>query len=150
MAIRKNIEDREGKSKYYFDKFRNMELKYFTTKEFGCKCTSCKEKGNTGEKMDTTFLIKLDRARDISGVPFKINSGYRCELHNKNIGGVSKSSHMNVPCNASDIATPDSTTRLKILEGLLKAGFTRVGIGKGFIHVDSDRQKSQRVCWTYY
>jgi len=87
---------------------------------------------------------------EIAKVPFKINSGYRCPLHNKNVGGVSNSSHMNIPCNAADIATKDSSTRYKILEALYEVGFTRVGIGETFVHCDTDKLKSQRVCWTYY
>ena len=40
----------------------------------------------------TMILIdKLDKARGISGVAYKINSGYRCESHNAKVGGSPKS-----------------------------------------------------------
>ena len=96
------------------------------------------------------FLIRLDKARTMAGVPFKITSGYRCPEHNKKVGGAMNSSHMNTPCNAADISIKDSGKRYKILESLYKVGFTRIGVGKTFIHCDTDKLKSQRICWTYY
>ena len=44
--------------------------------------------------MDKNFLQKLDRARDVAGVPFIITSAYRCEQHNKNVGGKPNSAHL--------------------------------------------------------
>ena len=129
------------------DRFRNITINHFQLSEFDCNCGKCSYKG---ENMDIDFMIKLDRARELSGVPFKITSGARCLEHNKAIGGVPNSSHSNTPCNAADISTTDSRRRFKILGGLIKAGFTRIGIGKNFIHCDTDKLKSQQVCWHYY
>ena len=55
--------------------FYKMELKYFRRSEFNCKC------GCNTNYIDSDFLEMMDRARRIAGVPFKINSGYRCEKH---------------------------------------------------------------------
>ena len=129
------------------DRFRNITIKHFQLSEFDCKCGKCSHKG---ESMDIDFMIKLDKARELAGIPFKITSGTRCLEHNKAIGGVSKSSHSNLPCNASDISATDSTKRFIVIQSLIKAGFTRIGIGKNFIHCDTDKLKSQRVCWHYY
>ena len=52
-----------------------MTLKYFTRSEFNCKC------GCNTNYIDSDFLDMMDKARRIAGVPFKINSGYRCEKH---------------------------------------------------------------------
>jgi zinc D-Ala-D-Ala carboxypeptidase len=139
---KKNILD-----KVELDRFRSITIKHFNLSEFDCKCGKCSHKG---EDMDIDFMIKLDKARELAGIPFKITSGLRCLEHNKAIGGVTNSSHSNLPCNASDISTTDSIQRFKILGGLIKAGFTRIGIGKNFIHCDTDKLKSQRVCWHYY
>ena len=139
---KKNILDRAN-----LDRFRNITLKHFQLNEFDCKCGECSYKG---DNMDIDFMLKLDRARELAGVPFKITSGARCLEHNKAIGGVTNSSHSNLPCNASDISATDSTKRFKIVENLIKAGFTRIGIGKNFIHCDTDKLKSQRICWHYY
>ena len=129
------------------DRFKNITIKHFNLSEFDCKCGECSHKG---KDMDIDFMIKLDKARETAGIPFKITSGARCLEHNKAIGGVSKSSHCNLPCNASDISITDSTKRFIIIQSLIEAGFTRIGIGKNFIHCDTDKLKSQRVCWTYY
>ena len=62
---------------------------------------------------------------------------------------------MNIPCNAADIHVKDSRARFLILVSLMSEGFTRFGIGKNFIHVDSDDtknggDKSPNVVWHYY
>ena len=50
-----------------------MELRHFTFEEFDSP-----DYPGSGEKfMDREFLDCLDEARDIAGVQFKINSGYR-------------------------------------------------------------------------
>ena len=99
--------------------------------------------------MDTEFVIKLDEAREIAGIPFKITSGYRTPAHNTAVNGVRSSSHMNIPCNASDIFIKDSKSRWIILNALIQVGFNRIGIGSNFIHVDTDKNKYGKVVWTY-
>ena len=67
-----------------------MELRHFTFEEFDSP-----DSPGSGEKyMDREFLDCLDEARDIAGVQFKINSGYRTPAHNRKVGGVSTSSHL--------------------------------------------------------
>jgi uncharacterized protein YcbK (DUF882 family) len=86
--------------------------------------------------MDDDFLKRLDKARELAGVPFVITSGFRCPKHNKEVGGKPNSAHLRGL--AADIAVADNETRYQIIYGLIKAGFKRIGIGKGFIHVDGD------------
>ncbi len=118
-----------------------MKLKHFTLKEFRCPCC---HKVNMNEE----FLKKLDKARDLAGVLFIITSGYRCPKHNKEVGGKPDSAH--IKGLAADIECFRSRNRFKIIESLLRVGFTRIGVGKNFIHVDMDSSKPQRVIWTYY
>jgi len=120
-------------------------MRYFKSSEFD----SPDELGS-GDNMDIKFLTILDEARHIAGVPFKINSGYRTPSHNSKVGGVKNSSHMNIPCNAADISTPDSRTRYLVMTSLILKGITRIGVGKTFIHVDTDENKSQDIIWHYY
>lgn len=87
----------------------------------------------------------LDDARDLASTPFKVNSGYRCSVHNKNIKGSPTSSHLKGL--AADIATPNSHTRYLILKALLNVGFKRIGIYKTFIHVDIDTDKPQEIAF---
>ena len=62
---------------------KKMKLKYFTLEEFDSP-----DVPGSGNFMKEDFLMALDKARDIAGIPFKINSGYRTMEHNATIGGV--------------------------------------------------------------
>ena len=116
-------------------------LLHFDMSEFMCSC------GCRGNDMDSRFLGKLDYARAQAGVPFVINSGYRCATHNKTVGGKPTSAH--TTGHAVDIAVANSHQRFKILEALIRANFQRIGIAKTFIHVDDDQTKPKEVTWLY-
>jgi|TARA_R110002073_G_scaffold298647_1_gene465366 uncharacterized protein YcbK (DUF882 family) len=121
---------------------RNFNLKEFDSPDLS----------GSGLNMDKDFLSMLDNARDIAKTPFKITSGYRTKEHNiaiyKKLGKKPiESSHLKGL--ACDIACSDSRARFLIINALLEAGFTRIGIANNFIHVDSDCEKSQNVIWTY-
>jgi zinc D-Ala-D-Ala carboxypeptidase len=102
----------------------------------------------SGSKMQPRFLQMIDNARTIAGVPFRINSGYRTPEHNAKVGGKKDSAH--VKGFAADIATTDARNRSIILTALIKAGFTRIGIGKTYLHADCDDSLPQNVMWDYY
>jgi hypothetical protein len=91
------------------------------------------------------FLEKLQWARTLSDCPYGLSSACRCKDHNRDVGGLDNSSHLNGL--AVDIKTPNARIRFQVLYGLIKAGFTRIGIYKSFIHVDGDESKPQKVCW---
>jgi len=99
------------------------------------------------DKMDKTFLLRLDEARERAGIPFVINSAYRSPEHNAKIGGKPNSSHLKGL--AVDISVTNSRQRFIVLNALLEVGFTRIGIADTFIHVDLDSGKSKDVIWTY-
>ena len=122
-----------------------MELENFNLSEFDSP-----DQPGSGAKMNPDFLLKLDKARGIAGVPFKINSGYRSAQKNKAEGGKPDSSHLTGY--AADIDLPNtsgSRMRFQIVNSLIKAGFNRIGIANGFIHVDSDPTKDKNVIWLY-
>ena len=116
-----------------------MALKYFNLSEFD-------DASGTGKNMKKDFLKKLDKARAIADVPFKITSGYRSKETNKRAKGVSTSSHLKGL--AADISCKDSSTRQKIVNALIQAGFTRIGIADTFIHCDTDKDKQDAI-WLY-
>lgn len=118
------------------------KLKYFNAYEFDSP-----DRVGSGRNMSQRFLRQLDLARSISGVPYHITSGYRTITHNAKVKGTSDSSHLKGL--AVDIYAGSSRIRFKIIYGLLKAGFRRIGIGRDFIHVDGDGQKDQKVFWLY-
>ena len=122
--------------------------------EFNCPCC-----GNI--EMNQLFIDTLRAAREYSNTPYLINSGYRCEKHNKKVGGKVGDKAKGIPASthtvgaAADIHCTESRQRALILCGLLEAGFSRIGIAKTFIHVDmADRlegndKKVEAVFWLY-
>jgi len=119
--------------------------KYFKQVEFDSP-----DKPGSGANMQQVLLDKLNLARDIAGIPFIINSGFRTKERNAKDGGKVDSPHLTGW--AVDIDVPNTggaRQRFKILKGLILAGFTRIGIANGFIHTDCDPTKDPEVSWTY-
>ena len=64
-----------------------VDTKNFKVSEFACK--------HCGKNLiDQRVLNMAQELRDYLGVPVKVNSGYRCEVHNAKIGGVKNSKHI--------------------------------------------------------
>lgn len=120
---------------------------HFEESDFYCPCREC---DLDFEDMDEDLIIFLDMARGYAGVPFVITSSIRCMKHNlkKEVGGSKTSSHLKGL--AVDLECFTSYNRYRILYGLRKAGFTRIGIGKDFIHVDRDFDKPKELLWIYF
>jgi len=116
----------------------------FIAREFICPC--CYKEGI---KDDLVFHLQM--AHDMLPVHrvIIITSGYRCEEHNRDpkVGGKETSSHLKGL--AADIKCDDSAYRFILIKALLKVGFARIGIGKDFIHVDLDMDKTQNLIWVY-
>jgi uncharacterized protein YcbK (DUF882 family) len=105
----------------------------------------------SGQLMQPSFLYMLNQARHFAGIPFEITSGFRIEADIERLEKagykVSKnSSHLKGY--AADIACENGADRLKIVQSLLEAGFTRIGIAKTFIHCDNDPDKNPSI-FTY-
>jgi len=108
--------------------------------------------GSGAEFMDQDFLDLLDSARSHAQIAFKITSGFRTpeyniDLKKRGYAVAKNSAHMQGL--AADIAVTSSANRLIIIESLLYVGFRRLGIGKGFIHVDLSKTKTQDIVWVY-
>lgn len=122
-----------------------MSFKYFAEHEFFCQC-GC---GLGLKDMDQNFVHKLNDARAIAMVPFRITSSIRCQKHNAKVSKIgSKSSHLK-GC-AVDLEAESSRRRMQIVAALICVNFSRIGIGTDFIHVDFDIQKTQQVMWHYF
>lgn len=114
---------------------------YFSDKELMCKC------GCGKVNMNGDFLDKLNEARHMAGKGWKVNSAYRCAAHNKAVGGVAGSSH--TKGYAVDISATTSQKKFEIVSNAMKAGINRIGIGKTFVHLDTDPTKSGNVIFLY-
>lgn len=121
---------------------KRMTLKYFKRSEFNCKC------GCNTNNIDSDFLEMLDRARRISGVPYRINSGYRCDKHSLSVKNPTSSHIKGI---AADIKFDNGHNLATILSGLGGAGFERFGIDfkNKFIHTDCDDLKTSPCIWGY-
>ena len=109
--------------KPYIDKlYKTQGYKYFSELEV-------KKWGLTPEMWQM-----LDTARALSNTPYRITSGYRTPSQNALVGGASKSTHLERT--GCDISCVTSAERYKILQGLLNAGFRRIGVYKAHLHAD--------------
>ena len=117
------------------------EIHNFSAREFD----SPDLKGS-GDRMEKDFIVKLQKAREIANIPFKVNSGYRTPEHNKKVGGVRNSSHLYGF--AADIKANTNYKRIRIVIGAISAGIYRIGVARSFIHLDSDPHKSPSL-WLF-
>lgn len=114
--------------------------RHFSRWEFECPC------GCENDEILIEFVRRLQKTREIFG-PMTINSGCRCEPHNRRVGGSLESSHLRGL--AADIRCPNSLSRFHLIRSLMGEGFHRIGIGKDYLHVDMDAEKPQSLIWLY-
>lgn len=116
-----------------------MTWKHFTIDEFECSC------GCGTNKIKPEFVTLLDELRERAGCTFVINSGYRCPTFDITLGG--KGNH--TTGYAADIAVQNSFIRHLILNACYEMGVKRIGVGQGFIHIDTLDNKPSPRTWTY-
>ena len=124
----------------------------FSHSEVACKCGRCRG----AAKISPDLMRRLQQMRDAVG-PIRITSGVRCRKHPESR---TRPTSSHVPNDlgdiegkvghAVDIAAVGSRRRFRLLAAAIAAGFTRIGIGKSFLHLDNDYKKSQGVIWDYY
>ncbi len=100
--------------------------KNFYLKDFQCRC--CKR-----VMIHPLLLEKIEILHQLSGGNFRITSGYRCESHNKEVGGVLNSKH--TKGYACDITSENIKEIFEIVKNL---GFTFVKWDKkkNYIHME--------------
>ena len=82
----------------------------------------------------------LDPAREKLGMPVVVNSGFRCPLHNKTVGGVYNSQH--VSGQAADVRCEDNKKLAKVI--VENGRFDQLILYPTFIHVSWKRQGGNR------
>lgn len=112
--------------------------KNFSKSEFICPCC--------GDMLiDPRLVEALQQLRKQARQPVTVLSGYRCERHNKEVGGSKYSQHLRG--RAADIVIDGySPTSMKVLAESIPA-FAKGGIGvyhdQGFVHVDVRKKKAR-------
>lgn len=117
-----------------------MKIGYFDTKEFESKDGQPSPYGET--VVHRELIVRLNAIRSRFGKPIIVNSGYRSPEHNKAVGGVKNSFH--VQGLAADVRPED----LKDLPELQKIAdelnpHGGVGFYNTFVHVDVRGVKSR-------
>jgi uncharacterized protein YcbK (DUF882 family) len=118
------------------------DIKYFSEHEFDSP-----DAIGSGAEMDLQFVRLLDQLRQIIGTPIYINSGYRTEQHNMEVGGVPFSAHTKGL--AADIRIVGNEQRYWVISKALELGFTRIGVAKTFVHLDLDTSLPSPRIWMY-
>ena len=153
---------------------QDMEYRYFILDEFDSRASEVDLSNNVDvyyrgtapyitnsgrDNMQKSTIRMLDDARHIVEVEnndlgkpsiyFGINSGYRTEGRNAEVGGANKSAHKRGF--AVDIAWSRYSKEQKdiIREALERVGFNRFGISSSFIHVDNDLTLPNPAVWGY-
>ena len=113
-------------------------MRYFKEDDFKCKC-------GCGFDSPNWFKLEVDYARGEADTSFVLNSAARCKTHNSKVGGSLTSTHLDAI--AVDIRYNDIVQMAKIIIGLSKAGFVRIGINeaKKFVHADKDKTKPAAI-----
>lgn len=111
---------------------------YFEDYEFACKCNRhnvVDGKNVLDHVIDKRLVDVLDKIRERVGRPVYIESGYRCEDHNREVGGVPNSQH--VLGTAADI-TVDDISIDELADIAKECGADGVGryYGLQFVHID--------------
>ena len=98
--------------------------------------------------MDPEFLKTLDTVRQLAGIPLVLSCAYRSRAYDLAKGRSGNSAHTRGK--AVDIVANASGTRYRIVRAAMSLGISRIGIGKNFVHIDTDRTLEPGVIWHYY
>ena len=112
----------------------------FKSTEFDCHGSGCCSQ----TKIDDKLVQYLQQIRNHFGKPVNVSSAYRCEIHNKNIGGATKSRHKEGQ--AADIyisgVAPAEIAKYAESIGILGIGLYETDADGHFVHVDTRETKS--------
>lgn len=122
------------------------KLKHFKREEFECKC------GCGRADMQEAFMLDLDSIRETLGFPLVINSGFRCDRHNRTLsGGPAHPAGV-----AADVAV-NGTNAYRLVGQAYEFGMTGIGVRQSgarrnrYIHLDAlDTERYPRpTIWDY-
>jgi hypothetical protein len=107
----------------------------FTPQELACKCGGRYRLGCQGQYFhDVVFLDNLQELRRLEDCALYLTSACRCDWRNGRVGGADKSEHKLRIAGDIRLAGHDP---VRLARNAAKAGFTGIGFGKSFLHVDN-------------
>lgn len=108
------------------------EIVYFDKSEFACKCRKC---GGFPVEPKEKLIRVADRVRKHFGTAATVSSGVRCATHNKNVGGVSNSRHLQGKAMDFDIAGKTAAQVLAYVQQQPEIRYAYV-IDNDYVHMD--------------
>lgn len=108
-------------------------IKYFKESEFTCKC------GCGLNNMNLAVVKIADKVREHFGSPAIVTSGTRCQKHNKEVGGVSNSRHLQgkaIDMYVKGVSGKDLLAYLKTLVNTGELRYTYLITGSNACHFD--------------
>lgn len=122
---------------------------HFTPRELACRCRKhCRSE----YYHDPGFLDALEALRMRLGRPLVISSGRRCAIHNAEVGGAPLSQHRVAVAVDIVLAGWGDHARRALLHEAIALGFTGIGFGTTFLHLDRrvlPAGRTQPVLWDY-
>lgn len=130
-ATDNSVGDKSSQTGTFWD-----EIEYFTREEFRCQCKGKYCNGFPVEPQEK-LVRTIDEIRRRLGVPVTIvesgGSGVRCEIHNRNVGGVENSDHKTG--NAADLHSEKSPEEMARVAEEVMGNTGQIGIYSWGIHV---------------
>lgn len=112
------------------------EVPHFRREEFRCRCGGKACNGFPAEPEEG--LVRLaETVRGHFGVPVILSSGVRCPAHNRAVGGVANSRHLQGKAMDFSVKGVPAGTVVKYVQGLQGVRYT-YAIDGSFVHMDVD------------
>ena len=113
---------------------------HFKVSEFTCKC------GCGYNVIDQRVIDMAETIRQELGVPVRVNSGCRCEKHNKAVGGTKGSFHVkgkaaDLSCSLGALKMFEAVKKLKDEGKLPDLEYCILYRGRNFIHIDCGKKR---------
>lgn len=107
--------------------------KGLSTQEYSCKCSNnfCKT-----TVISKNLIKSYSSFRNLIGVRLLINSGYRCQSHNHNVGGAELSRHLTGEAIDINLKSLHHLDNDEIEFAAKNSGFNFIKFYKSFVHLD--------------
>jgi|TARA_Y100000310_G_scaffold299010_1_gene333460 uncharacterized protein YcbK (DUF882 family) len=122
----------------FFSHWRDVPQGYWRWPNFKPSEVACQHCGEL--LVDEEAMDALQHHRGLLNGPLKINSAYRCPIHNAMVGGAPLSAHKFAKAFDKSLTHPPRK-RVTMEETGYKAGFKGMGRYKTFSHQDTGRKR---------